>query len=1105
MSDYQTNTALFLEALQQSLPRAPHKSVYLSGLQGSLRAVLAHQWLYQMQGNHVFIFRNAEESAYFLNDLQALGRKDTLYFPASYHIPYQAERTQNINWQYRAEALTEIQRRKSSLAVVTYHEALYERVVTQKKLSSNSYLLEKGKDYDIDFLNDFLQEYHFQKVDFVFQPGQFSVRGGILDIFSFAYDDPFRVVFQGDTIESIRSFDAISQLSKEKLPEAKIVPNLETEDMLSERESFFDFLGKDTTLWFLDTAHFVQTAGQFMQKAENAFASLSTEMKHLPPADLFLGEEVLKNSIKNHPMVHWGLKNEENLPEIHFPTKPQPSFQKNIDGFLEEIKEKSIQGYKIYIASGQKQQIDRIFQILEDKGIQVFIHGLEIALNEGFIVETAKIACYTDHQIFGRFHRFRLKENLRKTAQAISLKEIFELQKGDFVSHIDHGVGRFSGLETLDVNGRKQEAIRLVYQGGDVLYVSIHALHKISKFSAQDAQAPTMHKLGSSKWTQAKERAKKKIKELAFDLIALYAKRKSAKGHAFVPDGYLQHAFEASFEYEDTPDQTRITAEIKKDMESQMPMDRLVCGDVGFGKTELAMRAAFKAVCDGKQVAILVPTTVLCYQHYRSFARRMADFPLRVDYVNRFKSKKDEQATLKDLAEGKVDILVGTHKLAGKSVQFKDLGLLIIDEEQKFGVAVKEKLKTLKTNIDVLTLTATPIPRTLQFSLMGARDLSVLETPPQNRQSVETQILEWDESTIRDAIALELQRSGQVYFINNRIENLLEVAGALQRLLPDARIGIGHGQMDGEKLEEVLLDFMDGNYDILVATRIIENGIDVPNANTIFINGAQNFGLSELHQMRGRVGRSQRKAFCYLLAPPFSTLTDDARRRLETLAYFSDLGSGFQIAMKDLDIRGAGNVLGGEQSGFITEIGFDMYQKILAEALQELKQNEYKDLFQDQQETKTLLVKECVLESDLEMRLPEEYVQADEERLLLYQNLSKCKTSTELEKFTTDLIDRFGTLPKVAKDLLDSVRLQQIAAALGFEKISLKMGKCIGTWTSDGAYFQSDTFMNMMQILHKNPKTRIDEKNGKARLVVQDISTLKQALDLFSALLPNKN
>ena len=807
-----------------------------------------------------------------------------------------------------------------------------------------------------------------------------------------------------------------------------------------------------------------------------------------------------------YSIIEWG-------PEFHFKADkvfqfdflPQPSFNKNFALLREDLVNRTNLKFTNLIFSNQPKQIERLYQIFEDIGGGVAFEPVHIALHEGFISPSQKMVCYTDHQLFERYHRFRLKEGFRQAKQALTLKEIYNLQKGDYVTHIDHGVGQFSGLETIDVNGKPQEAIRLVYKDGDVLYVGIHSLHRISKFTGKDGSVPKMNKLGSQAWTNLKNKTKKKIKELAFDLIQLYAKRKSQPGFAFSPDSYLQNELEVSFMYEDTPDQFKATQAIKVDMENPTPMDRLICGDVGFGKTEVAIRAAFKAVADSKQVAILVPTTILSMQHFRSFKERLKDFPVNIDYINRFKSSKNTTETLKKLANGEIDILIGTHAVVAERVKFKDLGLMIIDEEQKFGVAVKDKLKTLRATVDTLTLTATPIPRTLQFSLMGARDLSIINTPPPNRQPVLTEIIQFSEEVVRDAIAYEVSRGGQVFFVHNRLANIKEISGMIQRLCPGVRVGIGHGQMDGAQLEKIMFDFINHEYDVLLATTIIESGIDISNANTIIINDAHNFGLSDLHQLRGRVGRSNKKGFCYLVAPPFSIMTSDSRKRLEALVQFSDLGSGFNIAMKDLDIRGAGNMLGGEQSGFISEIGFEMYQKILNEAIEELRESEFKELFEERTTDSMLnFVKDCILETDLEVRIPDDYVNNVAERLSLYQEMDSLKNEAELAKFSEMLIDRFGPLPKQVKELVLSFKLRWLAQEMGMERLVIKSGKMVGYFISNpqSPFYETEVFSQILNHIQRNGKNcKFSEQNDRLRIIFSDVKHIKDAFEQFAGII----
>jgi transcription-repair coupling factor (superfamily II helicase) len=860
--------------------------------------------------------------------------------------------------------------------------------------------------------------------------------------------------------------------------------------------SFLEYIGTETPFWISSVEQTSATLDKEYRKAVSIYEKIDSAVEHTVPSDLFLHPSVLEEKIQEASVIEFGLDQYfTDSMEIKFNFLPQPSFNKNFDLLAEDLIERKSQGFNCLIFSNQPKQIERLDQIFKDVNEQVSFTPINIALHEGFICPEIKVVCYTDHQIFERYHRFRLKEGFRQAKQALSLKELYNLQKGDYVTHIDHGVGKFSGLETIDVNGKPQEAIRLIYKDNDVLYVGIHSLHRISKFTGKDGAAPKMNKLGTAAWSNLKKKTKKKIKELAFDLIKLYAKRKAQPGFAYSPDSYLQNELEASFMYEDTPDQLKATIAVKEDMESNTPMDRLVCGDVGFGKTEVAVRAAFKAVADSKQVAILVPTTILSMQHYRSFKERLADFPVKVDYINRFKSQKDTTVTLKKLADGEIDILIGTHAIASSRVKFKDLGLMIIDEEQKFGVAVKDKLKTLRATVDTLTLTATPIPRTLQFSLMGARDLSIINTPPPNRQPVLTEVIQFNEEAIRDAVAYEVSRGGQVYFVHNRLQNIKEVAGMISRLCPGIRIAIGHGQMDGKELEKIMMGFIEHEYDVLLATTIIESGIDISNANTIIINNAHNFGISDLHQLRGRVGRSNKKGFCYLIAPTRSAMTTEARKRLEALVQFSDLGSGFNIAMKDLDIRGAGNMLGGEQSGFIADIGFDMYQKILNEAIDELRESQFKELFNERNSDQfTQFVKDCVLETDLEVRIPHDYVNNVAERLSLYQEMDNLKSKEELETFVEQLRDRFGPIPPQVEELVQSFELRWLAQELGLDKIVLKAGKMIGYFVSNpqSPFYDSVVFTKVLDYIQKNPSVaKLSEKNDRLRIIYSEIQSLE--------------
>ena len=980
-------------------------------------------------------------------------------------------------------------------------------MVTRKELERNTLKINVGDDLNIDFVNEVLFEYKFKRVDFVTEPGEFSVRGGIVDVFSFSHDEPYRIEFFGNEVDSIRTFDVETQLSNEQIKKIGIIPNVENKFLDESRESFLKYIASKTVVFTKNVEVLFSRIDEFFTKAEEAFKSLSTEIKHAEPIELFCNSNLLKKQLLDYSVIEFGtdswLKTEE---EILFNTTPQPAFNKQFNLLIDNLNSNHNNGFTNYIACISEQQAKRFHDIFDDVEQDVKYQTITLSLFQGFVDHGNKIVVYTDHQIFERYHKFHLKNGYAKK-QAITLKELTNLDIGDYVTHIDHGIGKFGGLKKIDVEGKKQEAIKLVYGERDILYLSIHSLHKITKFNGKDGKPPKVYKLGSKAWKVLKEKTKSRVKHVAFNLIKLYAKRKLERGYQYKQDSYLQHELEASFIYEDTPDQITATADIKADMESERPMDRLVCGDVGFGKTEVAIRAAFKAVDNGKQVAILVPTTILAFQHNKTFTERLKEFPVTVDYVNRFRTAKQKRETLEKLEKGHVDIIIGTHQLVNKNVKFKDLGLLIVDEEQKFGVAVKEKLKTIKDNVDVLTLTATPIPRTLQFSLMAARDLSVITTPPPNRYPIESHVIRFNEEAIRDAVSYEIERGGQIFFIHNRIENIKEVAGMIQRLVPDAKIGIGHGQMEGKKLETLMLSFMEGAFDVLVSTTIIESGLDVPNANTIFINNANNFGLSDLHQMRGRVGRSNKKAFCYFITPEYSAMTADARKRIQALEQFTALGSGFNIAMKDLEIRGAGDLLGGEQSGFINEIGFDTYQKILNEAIEELKENEFKELYNEDPETKEY-VKDMTIDSDFELLFPDDYVNNIAERLNLYTQLNNFKTEDELTKFETELIDRFGELPVPVVDLLNSVRLKWVATKLGIEKVIMKKGKLVGYFINDqqSNFYQSANFTKILKYIQHNPSPgKMKEKqtrNGlRLLLAFENIKTVEQALAALKPIL----
>ena len=1052
----------------------------------------------------LFVEDDKERAAYLLNDLELLlGQEQVLFFPSSYRRPYQTEETDNANVLLRAEVLSQLQ--QGARVVVSYSEALFEKVLTRQQLDKNTLTLKRGEHLSLDTLNETLFEYQFQRVDFVSEPGEFSVRGGIVDVFSFSNDTPYRIEFFSDVVESIRTFDVETQLSLQQVSSVVIIPNIESKVAGEQRTSFLSLLPEETLIFVQDFELFAPKWEKMYQKAPEAFATLKGEIAHLPPEELFCNAQEGLRDFAQRYVVRVNPHNPQEIvgKGVSFAMRPQPSFNKRFELLIEHFKEKYNEGYTNYICCVSAQQAQRFLDIFEELHQQVPCELLELSLSEGFTDTANKINCYTDHQILERYHKFNIRNGYAKK-QAITLKELHQLTIGDYVTHIDHGIGKYAGLQKIDIEGKKQEAIKLIYGDRDVLYVSIHSLHKISKYNGKDGAPPRLYKLGSSAWKALKQKTKARVKQIAFNLIQLYAKRREAVGYAFAPDSYLQKELEASFIYEDTPDQSKATLEVKQDMERARPMDRLVCGDVGFGKTEVAIRAAFKAVDNGKQVAVLVPTTILAFQHYQTFCERLKELPVRVEYLNRFRTAKEKNQVLADLASGKVDILIGTHQIVNEKVKYKDLGLLVIDEEQKFGVAVKDKLKTLRENIDVLTLTATPIPRTLQFSLMAARDLSVITTPPPNRYPIESQIISFNEEVIRDGIAYELQRGGQVFFIHNRVENIKEVAGMIQRLIPDAKIGIGHGQMEGKQLEEVMLAFINGDYDILVATTIIESGLDVPNANTIFIHNAQHFGLSDLHQMRGRVGRSNKKAFCYFITPNLSELPEDSRKRMQAIAQFSDLGSGIHIAMKDLEIRGAGDLLGGEQSGFINDIGFDAYQKILQEAVTELKENEFAELYADEAQQLVYLT-DTQLDSDFELLYPDNYINSITERLNLYNELSNLKNEEELSQYEYRLIDRFGALPPQAKDLLNSVRIKWLATQMGIERLVMKQGKMLGYFIADqqSKFYQSGAFQRVLAFVQRNSdKCHLNEKetrNGLRLIITFDkITSIDKALRIIS-------
>lgn len=1073
------------------------EGIHLTGLTGSAASVLAAAQHKISSLPTLFILPDSESAAYFLDDLESLlGEKKAYFFPSSFRLRHNVYEKDKANMLLRAETLSALSRHGGKAMVVTYPEAICEKVISNKQLEQNTISLSRGDKFSMDFITEFLLEHGFESSDFVYEAGQFSVRGGIIDVWSFSSELPFRIEFFGDTIESVRMFEPADQLSVQPMHRITIIPDIEKAGTEEKSISLFNFISADTVIWIKDGEHVLRSADEYMSRFEWEKNPEIEEHISFEPAASIHG------SLKKFRLVEWGAgfirRDSQKTP---FKTSPQPSFNKNFNMLIEDLAMNTSKGYTNVILADNAKQQERILSIIEDvrkKKSQsdgaLSFHVVLCTLHEGFIDHDLKIAFYTDHQIFDRYHRYRGKKIYSRN-QAITLKELYGLKPGDFVTHIDHGIGKFAGLETIEVNGKPQEAVRLVYKDNDILYVSIHSLHRIARYTGKEGTSPTLHKLGTNTWNNLKQRTKKKVKDIARDLIALYAKRKTQKGFAFSPDTYLQNELEASFIYEDTPDQVKSTRDVKKDMELQVPMDRLICGDVGFGKTEIAIRAAFKAVTDGKQVAVLVPTTILALQHYKTFTERLKDFPCNITYISRFKNSAQQKEALQKLSEGKIDIIIGTHRLLGKDVVFKDLGLLVVDEEQKFGVTAKEKIRALRVNVDTLTLTATPIPRTLQFSLMGARDLSIINTAPPNRYPVTTELHVFNNDIIREAILYEVGRGGQIFFVHNRVKDILDIEDLLHKLCPQVRVAVGHGQLDNEELERTMVAFIEGEYDVLLSTTIIESGLDIANANTIIINQAQNFGLSDLHQLRGRVGRSNRKAFCYLLTPPHSVLTSEAKQRLRAIEEFSELGSGFNVAMRDLDIRGAGNMLGAEQSGFIAEIGYEMFHKILDEAVHELKETDFKNLFADELKQKSF-VSDCQVDTDLEIMLPSDYVNSITERLALYKELDDIENEEQLKKFETGLIDRFGPLPQQAIELINVIRLRWIAEKLGIEKLILKNGRMIAYFVSNPAseYYRSKAFTIMLDFVKHNPDCSLKEDKQRLTLTIRNITDVESAV-----------
>jgi len=1063
------------------------------------------------EANHIFILDDKESAAYFQNDFENLsGALDICLFPDSYKKTGQVGELNSSHVMLRAESLMKLNTADAKRKVlITYPEAILEKVVNTDSFSKNTIYIKQNEKLDTEFLVEFIVSMGFTKVDFVYEPGHFAIRGGIIDIYSFGNEHPYRIELFDDEVDTIRIFNPETQLSERRLLQVTIIPNIETHFEAKEKIGLFDFLPENTIVWIHD-AELVQERLRKMEAYLTSKGNISIldekEEEIILTKQDFETTERLLESIRKRTVIEFGKGYAADVLQIEqhktvaCHTKDQPSFNRNFEMLIQDLQNKSAEHFTLFMFSENPKQLERLRTIFAELKANILFTPIPSSIAQGFVDSDVKVVCYTDHQIFQRYHKYKMKQAYSQ-GKAISLRALRELQPGDFVAHIDHGVGRYSGLQKIDVNGVMQEAVRILYKDNDVLYVNINSLHKITKYTGKEGTEPKMHKIGSGVWEKLKHKTKKQVKDIASDLIKLYAERKASKGFAHSPDSYLQTELEVSFMYEDTPDQSKATGDVKRDMEREAPMDRLVCGDVGFGKTEIAIRAAFKTIVDGKQAAILVPTTILAYQHYQNFKERLKDFPCTVDYLNRFKSSKEKKETMLKLEQGKIDIIIGTHALLGKDVKYKDLGLLVIDEEQKFGVAAKEKLRSLKASVDTLTLTATPIPRTLQFSLMGARDLSVINTPPPNRQPVHTELAVFNDELIRDAIYYETERGGQVFFIHNRVKGLGEMKAHLQQLCPDISIGMAHGQMEGDELEEAILDFMAQKYDVLLCTNIVESGVDIPNANTMIINNAHQFGLSDLHQLRGRVGRSNKKAFCYLISPPISLLPNDSKKRLQTIEQFSELGSGFQISMRDLDIRGAGNMLGGEQSGFITDIGFEMYQKILNEAIRELKHHEFKEVFKDQIIEKEDFVGDCTVDTDLELLIPDSYVESIAERLSLYTQLDNCEGEEELVRFGESLVDRFGPLPKQVQNLFIALQSRWMAQELGYERIILKNKQLRLYFVSnpDSPYFESDTFKHILEVIQLQVKNaRLKNVGTNFMLVVDNIKGIQDVFDLLT-------
>lgn len=1092
--------------------------VFLKGLTGSSLSFIINS--IEPKQYQFLVFNTKESAAYFYHDLNNLKKlfkhsdKELYFLTASFDNDIEPYNYTTSNIQNRAEVLDKITANSNKKIIITYASALIEKVIHSDKIKQYAFVIEKGMKLSIDTMNAFFQKNNFERSELVFEPGQFALRGGIIDVFSFSNNKPYRIELFDDEVDSIRIFNPENQFSEKHIERFTITPNLSVSHAQN-KTNLLDFLNiKKHAVWLQDIDFLKEHLEQLESKLQNhIFGSYDKNTAIEKLSHYSLGSSIIAQIIDNKPIVFDQAQHLSNAESVAFNFLPQPSFNKNFDILTDDLLLKKDEGYKIFIFSNNEKQISRLETVFKDFNTNIknrLFHSINIPLQKGFVDTLNRMAYYTDHEIFNRYHHVEVQPGF-KLSEQYTLKELQSLKIGDYVTHIDHGVGRFGGLKKIDINGKIQEAIRLIYKDNDVLYVNIHAMHRISKYSGKDGKAPKIHKLGSQTWSNLKKRTKSKVKDIAADLIKLYAQRKQAQAFEFSADTQEQYELESSFFFDDTPDQTICTQDVKKDMEASYPMDRLICGDVGFGKTEIAIRAAFKAVCDAKQVAVLAPTTILTMQHYHTFKQRLKEFDCTIDYLNRFKTTKEIKQSLTDLKSGKTDILIGTHRIVSKDVAFNDLGLLIIDEEQKFGVSTKEKLRQMTVHIDTLTLTATPIPRTLQFSLMGARDISVIKTPPPNRYPVQTELHTFNEEMIKHAIIQEVSRNGQVYFINNRVKNIFDMANKLQSMCPGVRFGVGHGQMEGKKLEKVMLDFIEGEFDVLLATTIVESGLDIPNANTIIINDAQNFGLSDLHQLRGRVGRSNKKAYCYLIAPPHYSLPDEAQKRLKAIEQYAGLGSGFNIAMRDLDIRGAGNVLGAEQSGFINEMGFETYQKVLKEAIFELKETEFKTLFENAQKltekTKKQpfnFVDECAIDTDFELFIPDSYVRNTHERLKIYKDINALNSEHELEIFINQLSDRYGRIPEIVTQLADTIKLKWIAIDLNFEKLILKNKKmlCYFITNQESMYYQSPFFIKTMQYIQLNPLNCIlKDKGDKLILVFDNVKKVTQGIDKLSAIL----